>query len=150
MAGDVKSQCEVKCQPQFFRYASFRESSNYIHMNQHTGSQGTPEPDFRVDWISHRRADWAIPRFGSACARVDELLDSDVSCSLQASCWVWDRERPNLMVRLAISVWTIWKIFHLTGSDEDFWVYQKSKIQSWRAYMTLQSWCNLLERHFIG
>jgi hypothetical protein len=107
MAGDMTVQCKIRCQPRFFRYASFLESSNYIHTNQHTGSQGTPESDFRVHLVSRQREDWAISRFGSVCVRADNLMDSAVDRSLQTSCWVWDRERPNLALRVAISVWSI-------------------------------------------
>jgi hypothetical protein len=65
-----------------FCYSSFRESSNWIHTNQHTGPQGNPESDFRVNLVSRRLADWTIPRCGSACVRADKLLDSDVGRSL--------------------------------------------------------------------
>jgi hypothetical protein len=64
----MKVECEVKSQPQFFNYALFREGSNCVHTNQHMGLQGTPEPDFRVNLVSRRRADCAIPQFSSACA----------------------------------------------------------------------------------
>jgi hypothetical protein len=133
-----------------FHYASFRESSNCIHMNQDTDPQGIPEPDFRFNLVSRRRTDWAIPRFSSACTRADKLLNSDVDRSLQTSCWVWERERRSLVLQVAISVWIIWNFFHSTESDKDFWAYPRSKIQSWRTDMTLQSWCDLLKRQLIG
>jgi hypothetical protein len=60
--------------------------SNCHHMNQHTGPQGTPESNFRVNLVPCRRADWPIPQFGSTCTRADKLLDSDVGRSLQTSC----------------------------------------------------------------
>jgi hypothetical protein len=56
-----------------FRYASFWESSNCIHTNRHTGPQGTSEPDFRLNLVSRRHANWAIPRFASAYVRADKL-----------------------------------------------------------------------------
>jgi hypothetical protein len=71
--------------------------------NQHTVTQGTPKPDFRVNLVSRRRVDWALPGFGSVCARADQVLDVDVVQSVQTLSWVWDRERPNLVLRAVIS-----------------------------------------------
>jgi hypothetical protein len=51
---------------------------------------------------------------------------------------------------MAISVWCIWKNFHSPGPDEDCWAYQRSKIQSRRVYVTLQSWRDLLKRQLMG
>jgi hypothetical protein len=98
-----------------FSYASFRANSDYIHTNQHMGAQVTAEPDFRINLVSHRQADWTVPRFSSVCARADKLLDSDVGRSPETFCWVWDREMPNLALRMAISVRSIWKKFIRQG-----------------------------------
>jgi hypothetical protein len=84
------------------------------------GPQRTPKPDFQVNLVSLRRPDWAIPRFSSACARAGKLLDSDAGRSIQISCWVWNRERPNLALRVAILVQSLWSMFHSTGTGEDF------------------------------